>query len=65
MRRREFLELHLPGLGVYLDFSDLKTQFGLSGIRSADFDYNNVVNILDFTIQKGNFGQAGRILTCP
>jgi hypothetical protein len=47
------------------DFSDIKRQFGLSGIRSADFDYNTAVNALDFNILKSTFGQAGHFITCP
>jgi len=48
-----------------LDFNQLKIQFGLAGVRSADFDYNLVVNASDFRFSKSNQGQAGHALTCP
>jgi hypothetical protein len=47
------------------DFSDLKLRFGVGGASSADFDYNVVVNILDYNILKSTFGQSGHALVCP
>lgn len=47
------------------DFTSLRTRFGLSGVWSSDFDYNQVVNSRDFSIIRSNFGQTGHSLMCP
>jgi len=47
------------------DFTALRTQFGLNGIRSADFTYDQIVNASDFTVLRTNFGLAGHTMTCP
>ena len=47
------------------DFVILKSGFGGSADRRADFDNDGAVTVADFTLLRSNFGSIGTAANCP